>query len=645
MAQNLVQKILSAHLVSGKAIPGEEIGLKMDQTLVNDMTGPMVHLQFEAIGLPRIQCELSVAYVDRNTMQTSHEQADDQRFLQTSALRFGIHFSRAGNGTCQQVHLERFAVPGKTLLGADAHTCTSGALAMLAMGAAGVDVAIAMAGAPFALPMPRIVGIALYGRLGPWVSAKDIALEVVRRLTARGAVGKILEFHGDGLAGLTVPERATIANMAAEAGAVTAVFPSDQQTRRYLEAQGRGRYFVELGAEPGCTYDEDMAIDLDPLEPLIARPGSPDDVVPVREVAGTPVDQALLGSCVDSGYPALHGIAALFEGKHVHERVSAALSPGSRQVLEMLARSGDLAAFVGAGWRILESACGPCLGFGQAPTSGGVSIRSFNRNGRGRSGTPDDAVYLASSAVVAAAALTGQITDPRALGIDPPRTEVPERYHADDLLISPPGQAEDEIVRGPRIKALPASRQLGTRLEGPVLLLLGDEVSVEAILAAGPRLLALRTHVQALSEHLFFDKDASFAARTRAAGGGFLVAGRNFGHGANRELAAMALSYLGVGAVVARDFARVFRFNLVQAGILPLNLSDPEQAGVDQGDRLELPDLLGVIRSDDAFCVRNLTRGTEIRVRHGLSERHKEIVLAGGLLEWARRRARIPAII
>ncbi|MBM3270655.1 MAG: aconitate hydratase [Candidatus Sericytochromatia bacterium] len=643
MPDSLLQKIVRAHLISGKTLPGEEIGLQIDQAFCNDATGPLAFLQFEATDLPRVQTEVSVAYVDRATAQLRAEESDEQRYMETAARRFGAFFSRAGNGTGPQVHTERFAAPGKTILGADSLAPLCGAVGALAFGAAGLDVAAAFAGAPFYLPMPRVVGIRLSGALGPWVTAKDVGLEVLRRLTARGGVGRVLEFHGDALEHLGVGDRLAIAAMACQTGAVSVLFPSDAQTRRFLDAQARVRHFEAFAADPGCVYDESLDLDLAGLEPLVSRPGSPDDVVPVREAGAVRVAQVVVGSDANGAPADLKAVADLTGEHGIQAAVAVAALPASRQSLLALARSGDLERLHATGWRVLEPGAGPALGAGLAPPSGGVSVRTFCRNQRGRSGNPDDQVYLASPLVAAAAAMTGQLVDPRTLGMDPPRLDGPERLPVDDRLLLAPDPAV-EIARGPHIRPLPLRGGLETRLAGQVVGKVGDRVTADAILPATPDTQAVRTDLALLAEHVFGGLDPGFASRCRGAGGGILVAGAEFGAGPSRELAALALVVLGIRAVVARDFARVFRMHLINAGILPLLLADSLDGDkFAPGDALEIPDVRGAVRGDDLLVVRNMASGGEIRVRHGLTERQKDVLLAGGAMAWARRFARVPA--
>ncbi len=641
MPYNLVQKIISTHLISGDMTPGSEVGIRIDQTLTQDATGTMADLQFEAMGIPRVRTKLSVSYVDHNMLQIGFENADDHRFLQSFAARHGQYFSRPGNGICHQVHLERFSVPGDTLLGADSHTPTCGGAGMLAIGAGGLDVAVAMGGGPFYMLMPRIVGVRLTGKLGPWVAAKDIILEMLRRLTVKGGVGRVFEYYGPGVATLTVPERGTITNMGAELGATTSIFPSDEQTHRYLRAQGRENVWRPLAADPDATYDEDMEIALAALEPMLALPSSPDNVVPISQVAGTKVTQVCVGSCTNSSYPDLMTVAAVLKGKTVHPDVSLTLTPGSKQVYTMIAQSGALADFIAAGARVLESACGPCIGMGQAPASDAVSLRTFNRNFAGRSGTPNDKVYLCSPEVAAVAALTGQITDPRRLGPHV-KLDIPEHYViADNMIIPPPpAGSQVEIIRGPNIKPLPTAQPMPETLRGRVLLKVGDNISTDHILPAGAKVLPLRSNLPAISEYTFERVDPTFARRAREMGGGFVVGGGNYGQGSSREHAAMAPMYLGVKAVMAKSFARIHAANLVNFGILPLtfaNEADFEQ--IEQGDEWELPNVRSAIQTSSVLSVRNLSKGTAFQVRHALTPRQVAIVLDGGLLNHIRRGA------
>jgi aconitate hydratase len=637
LGKNLTQKIIEAHLASGRMVPGEEIAISIDQTLTQDATGTMAYLQFEALGIPRTRTKLSVSYVDHNMLQTGFENADDHRFLQSAAAKYGVYFSRPGNGICHQVHLERFAVPGATLLGSDSHTPMAGAVGSLAIGAGGLDVAVAMGGHPYYLAMPKVLLVRLVRRLQPWVAAKDIILELLRRLTVKGGLGRVLEYGGEGLATLSVPERATIANMGTELGATSSLFPSDEQTRDFLWRQGREPDWHPLAADPDATYDETMEIDLSALEPLIARPSRPDNVCRVSEVEGTPVAQVGVGSCNNSSYADLMTLAALLRGKRVHPGVSLVVNPGSRQTFTMIARNGALADLIQAGARILESACGPCIGMGQAPPTGGVSVRTYNRNFEGRSGTPHDLVYLASVQVAAAAALTGTITDPRRLG-EPPLIELPQRFAVDDSMIIPPSSDPErvEVVRGPNIKPLPLPQPLPDRLRGRVLLVVGDDITTDHIMPAGANVLPLRSNIPAISEHVFSRLDPAFAQRAKEWGGGFVVGGENYGQGSSREHAALAPMFLGVRAVLARSFARIHRANLVNFGILPLTIADADYRTLAQGDELEVPGVREALKRGGPLAVYNRTRGTQLQGQHDLTPREVEILLAGGLLNQLR---------
>lgn len=637
--RSITQKIIEEHLVEGRLAPGEEIGIRVDQTLTQDATGTMAYLQFEAMGIPRVRTRLSVSYVDHNMLQTGFENADDHRFLQTVAAKYGIYFSRPGNGICHQVHLERFSAPGQVLLGSDSHTPTCGGVGMLAIGVGGLDVAMAMAGEPFYFTVPKIVRVYLDGQLQPWVTAKDIILELLRRLSVKGGIGKIFEYAGPGVKCLSVPERATITNMGAELGATTSLFPSDEITRRYLKAQGREEMWIPLEADPDAQYDEEIYIDLRELEPLIAQPHSPDNVCKVKEVEGVKVDQVCVGSCTNSSYHDLMVVAQILKGKVIAPNLSMTVTPGSRQVLEMVTRSSGLADMIAAGCRILESACGPCIGMGQAPPSGGVSVRSFNRNFKGRSGTADALVYLASPETCAATALKGVITDPRSLG-DPPQIEEPEAFWINDEMILPPSSEPEkvEILRGPNIKPLPRRGQLEARLEGTVLLKCGDNISTDHILPAGAKILPLRSNIPAISEYVFAGVDPTFVQRCKERGGGFIVGGENYGQGSSREHAALAPMYLGVKAVLAKSFARIHRNNLINFGILPLVFADPSDYDrIDQDDLLEIPEVRDLLPHSETLSVRNLTKGFTFQVRHHFTPRQVQIALAGGLLNTVQR--------
>lgn len=638
MSANLARKLIESHLVSGELTTGSPIAIRIDQTLTQDATGTMADLQFEALGIDRVRTELSVSYVDHNMLQAGFENADDHRYLQSIAARYGMYFSKPGNGICHQVHLERFGVPGKTLLGSDSHTPTCGGLGMIAMGAGGLDIAIAMAGQPFHLTMPTIMGIELVGSLAPWVTAKDIILEVLRRLTVKGGVGKILEYHGAGVETLSVPERATITNMGAELGATTSLFPSDERTLQYLKLQKREEEWRPLSADASATYDEHLVIDLTSLEPLIAKPHSPDHVVRVREVAGLKLDQVCVGSCTNSSLHDLWVTAAILKGHHIHSSLSMTISPGSRQVFVATAEHGALADMISAGARVLESACGPCIGMGQAPPSGGISLRSFNRNFKGRSGTQDAGVYLASPEVCTVSALTGEITDPRDWG-SPPVINIPVELTIDDELIEKPfiDAGAVEIVRGPNIKPLPRQQPLKNALSGSVLLKVEDNITTDQIMPAGTQVLPLRSNIPAISEYVFYHVDREFASRARELGGGVIVAGTNYGQGSSREHAALAPAYLGIKAVVAKSFARIHRANLINFGILPLVFSDP--ADYDQlelDDMLEFPEVSKHITEGVNLVAHVPSKDLTIKLRHDFDPFQRSVLLAGGLLNYTR---------
>jgi aconitate hydratase len=637
MGKNLVQKIFEAHLVSGRLAPHEDITLSIDQTLTQDATGTMAYLQFESLGIRKARTKFSISYVDHNMLQTGFENADDHRFLQTFCAKHGIFFSKPGNGICHQIHLERFAKPGETLLGADSHTPNAGAMGMIAIGVGGLDVALAMAGEPYHLKVPRVVSVSLKGKLPPWVASKDIMLELLRRLTVRGGVGKIFEFGGPGVMTLSIPERATIANLGAELGATTTIFPSDGKTLKFLEAQGREEDWVPLEPDKDAAYDQVIQIDLRKLEPLIAQPSSPDKVCPVREVAGKGVRQVCIGSCNNSSYFDLMSVAKVLKGKKIHPDVSLTITPGSKQVFEMIGRDGALVDLISAGARILESACGPCIGMGQAPPSQAISIRTMNRNFPGRSGTPEDEVYLASPYVAIACALRGSITDPRTLGPRPPRIPRPPRFLIDDSLILPPSSKPEKVVveRGPNIKPLPTRGPLEDRLEGTVILKVGDNISTDHILPAGARVLPLRSNIPAISKHLFERLDPDFFKKVKELGGGFVVGGENYGQGSSREHAALAPMYLGIKAILTKSYARIHRSNLINFGILPLTFKDPEEfLKIQQGDHLRINDLRKGLQEEEFLKIENLTQQREFEVSHGLNSRERATLLAGGLLNY-----------
>ncbi len=636
MGRNLVEKIIASHLASGSMEPGQEIAISIDQTLTQDATGTLAYLELEAMGVKEVATELSVSYVDHNTLQTGNENADDHRYLRTVAARYGVFFSPPGNGICHQVHLERFGAPGKTLLGSDSHTPTAGGLGMLAIGAGGLDVALAMAGRPFFLFMPEVILIDLSNRLSPWVSAKDVILEVLRRLTVKGGVGKVLEYGGLGVKSLSVTERSTIANMGAELGATSSIFPSDEHTRRFLQAQLRVGDWVPLLPDPDARYNERLSIDLGRLEPMVALPHSPDLVQPITRCAGVRVHQVIIGSCTNSSYQDLVRAAAVLKGKRVHPEVDLVITPGSRQVLQLLAQHGALAHLIAAGARVQEPACGPCIGMGQAPPSGGVSVRTFNRNFKGRSGTPDAEVYLCSPETAIASALAGEITDPRSLG-DEIVVPWPKRFFVGaDLIVPPPPYPEEaEVIRGPSIKPIPEFPPMPQQMSGEVLIKVGDDITTDAILPAGAKILPLRSNIPAIAEFTFAGLDPSFAARAREKGGGIIVGGANYGQGSSREHAALVPRYLGVFAVVAVSFARIHVANLINFGVAPLLFASPEDYGrIDQGDQvvIQLSDWAGEV------VLKDETKGVAITLTHRLRPREIAILKAGGALNLVKER-------
>jgi aconitate hydratase len=639
MPKTVAEQIIAAHLVSGEMQPGEEIAIRIDQTLTQDATGTMAYLQFEALGIPRVRTELSVSYVDHNTLQTGFENADDHRYLQSVAARYGVYFSRPGNGICHQVHLERFGVPGKTLLGSDSHTPTGGGIGMLAIGAGGLDVAAAMAGEPFFLNMPAIIGVRLTGALTGWAAAKDVILELLRRLSVKGGVGRVFEYFGPGVATLSVPERATITNMGAELGATSSLFPSDERTREFLRAQQREDAWRPLAAEEGAAYAEVIEIDLSALEPLVACPHMPDKVVPVRELAGRPVDQVCIGSCTNSSLRDLMTVAAILRGQTIHERTGLVISPGSRQVEEMIARNGALADLLAAGARVLEPACGPCIGMGQAPPSGGISVRSFNRNFRGRSGTADAGVYLTSPEVAALVAIHGEFIDP-ATAPPRPAVEPPARFAVNDrMIIAPPDDgSEVEVLRGPNIRPLPLRDPLPESLDATVLLKVGDNITTDDIMPAGAKVLPLRSNIPAISEFVFSGIDADFPARARAQAPGVVVGGENYGQGSSREHAALAPMYLGVQAVLAESFARIHKANLVNFGILPLTIAPEDYERLQPGDALHIERLRGAVEAGEPIVASIKGADRTITLTYDLSDRERQIALAGGRLNYIRRR-------
>ncbi|NLJ59065.1 MAG: aconitate hydratase [Tissierellia bacterium] len=635
MELTLSEKIIKNHLVSGEMIPGKEIGIKIDQTLTQDSTGTMAYLQFEAMGIDKVKTKRSVAYIDHNMLQSGPENADDHLYIQTLAKKHGIYFSKPGNGICHQVHLERFSVPGDTLLGSDSHTPTCGGMGMLAMGAGGLDVAVAMAGGEYNILMPKIVNVELKGKLNKFCSAKDVILEVLKHFTVKGGVNKIFEYTGEGVKSLSVPERGTITNMGAELGATTSIFPSDERTLDFLKAQGREKDFIELKADEGAVYSEKITIDLDLLEPNIALPHSPDAVVPVDEVRGKKITQVAIGSCTNSSYNDLMKVANILDGHTVHEDVSLVISPGSKQVLTMIAENGALAKMIAAGARILESGCGPCIGMGQAPSTEGVSLRTFNRNFKGRCGTPSADVYLVSPEVAAFSAIKGYIAgkedfDQR-VNLD---IEMPEKFLVkDNMIVSPAEDGKDiEIIRGPNIKPFPKSKAMEDTMGGRVLIKVGDDVTTDTIMPSNAKLLPYRSNIPYLSEFCFSPVDENFPKRAKENKGGIILAGKNYGQGSSREHAALAPLYLGIKAVLAKSFARIHKSNLINNGIIPLtfkNAADYDK--IDMMDELLMEDLLNQIEGS-SIVVKNVSKDYDFEMDITLSQRQVEMLKAGGLL-------------
>lgn len=641
MGLTLTEKILKAHLVDGEMIKGQEIGIRIDQTLTQDATGTMAYLEFEAIGVPRVKTERSVAYIDHNTLQNGFENADDHRFIGSVAKKHGIYFSRPGNGICHQVHLERFGIPGKTLIGSDSHTPTGGGIGMIAIGAGGLDVAVAMGGGAYYITCPKVVKVELTGKLNAWTSAKDVILEVLRRLTVKGGVGKVIEYCGEGVKTLSVPERATITNMGAELGATTSIFPSDEITKQFLEAQQRGEVWQPLSADDDAVYDEVVTINLSELKPLSACPHSPDNIKSVAELKGMKIDQVCIGSCTNSSLLDMMKVAHILKGNKVHPNVSLAIAPGSKQVLKMMADMGLLSDIIDAGARILESACGPCIGMGQSPNSKGISLRTFNRNFLGRSGTKDGQIYLVSPEVAAYSAINGVFSDPTELG-EMPNFVLPEKFTVNDNMIELPEPEETmdniEILRGPNIKPYPETTPLLETIEAPVSLKVEDNITTDHIMPAGAKILPLRSNIPAISQHCFTVCDETFPTRAKELGQSIIVGGSNYGQGSSREHAALAPLYLGIKAVLVKSFARIHRANLINAGILPLTfVSEADYDSISQGDILALKDVRKLVEDGvTQFNVINKTTGKEIPVLCELSGRTKDIMLAGGLLDYTR---------
>jgi len=638
MGLTIAQKIIKNHLIKGDMTPGSEIALRIDQTLTQDATGTMAYLEFETMGLDRVRTERSVAYIDHNTLQCGFENADDHRYIQSVAKKYGIYFSRPGNGICHQVHLERFGIPGKTLIGSDSHTPTGGGIGMLAMGAGGLDVAVAMGGGAYYITMPKMMKVELTGKLRDFVTAKDVSLEILRQLSVKGGVGYIIEWGGEGIKNLSVPERATITNMGTELGATTSIFPSDEVTKAFLEAEGRGEDFVPLASDPDAVYDRILTIDLSALEPLIACPHSPDQVVSVSSLKGIKVDQVCIGSCTNSSLLDLLKVAALLKGRTVCADVSLSISPGSKQVLSMLADCGALSDILASGARVLECACGPCIGMGFSPNSGGVSLRTFNRNFEGRSGTADGKVYLVSPETAVAAALTGYITDPTLLG-EAPKVELPKQFKIDDSAILPPAPLgeETEILRGPNIKKFPDAKPQADTLSAELVLKVGDNITTDHIMPAGAKILPYRSNIPYLSKFCFAVCDETFSERAMAAGESIIVGGSNYGQGSSREHAALVPMYLGVRAVIAKSFARIHIANLINAGIMPLTFADPaDYDKVEQGDRLCIQNVYDGMKSG-ALTLVNQTKGIEIPLVCSFTDRQRAILKAGSLLAHTKK--------
>ncbi len=641
MGLTLAQKLIKSHLVEGEMVVGSEIGLKIDQTLTQDATGTMAYLEFEAMGVDRVKTEKSVAYIDHNTLQTGFENADDHRYIQTVTKKHGIYFSRPGNGICHQVHLERFGIPGKTLIGSDSHTPTGGGIGMLAMGAGGLDVAVAMGGGTYYIPMPKMTRINLHGYLKPWVSAKDVILEVLRIMSVKGGVGKIIEYGGDGVKTLSVPERATITNMGAELGATTSIFPSDEITLAFLKAQGREKDWTEILPDEDAVYDEVIDIDLCSLTPMAACPHMPDKVKTTEEIGKIKVDQVAIGSCTNSSYVDMMKVAAILKGKTVCPTVSLCIAPGSKQVLNMLALNGALSDMINAGARILESACGPCIGMGQSPNSNGISLRTFNRNFEGRSGTKDAGIYLVSPEVAAASALTGYLTDPRDLG-EAPKIEMPDKFIVNDNMVEPPASVEEaanvEVLRGPNIKPFPKTEPLPENIEAKVMLKVGDNITTDHIMPAGAKILPYRSNIPHLSQYCFAVCDEEFPERIKKEGKGFIIGGANYGQGSSREHAALVPLYLGVKAVITKSFARIHVANLVNTGILPFTFkNESDYDKIDQMDELALDGIREAIKNNTPVILKNISKGEEYELDSShLSQRQRDMLLCGGLLDYTR---------
>lgn len=640
MGLTIAQKIIKEHLISGDMTVGSEVALRIDQTLTQDATGTMAYLEFETMDIPRVRTELSVAYIDHNTLQSGFENADDHRFIQSMAKKYGLYFSRPGNGICHQVHLERFGIPGKTLIGSDSHTPTGGGIGMLAMGAGGLDVAVAMGGGAYYITMPKMYKVNLTGALRPFVTAKDVSLEILRILSVKGGVGAVIEWGGPGIKTLSVPERATITNMGTELGATTSIFPSDEVTREFLKAEDRGDAFRAMESDLDAEYDKVIDIDLSSLKPMIACPHSPDNIVSVESLKGRKVDQVCIGSCTNSSLYDMLKVAAMLRGKTIKPEVSLSISPGSKQVLSMLADCGALSDILASGARVLECACGPCIGMGFSPNSGGVSLRTFNRNFEGRSGTADGKVYLVSPETAVAAALSGEITCPTVMApID--KIEMPKKFKIDDSAIIPPAEEKDaegvEILRGPNIKAFPASKPQEDDLKAPLMLKVGDNITTDHIMPAGSKILPYRSNIPHLSQFCFAVCDETFPERAKSAGTSIIVAGNNYGQGSSREHAALVPLYLGVRAVIAKSFARIHTANLINAGIMPLTFKNAEDYELlSQGDMLNLKDIYEGMESGE-IVLKDEESNKEIVLECNFTERQKEILKAGSLLKYVAK--------
>lgn len=635
---NITQKIIKSHLVSGNMTAGEEIAIKIDQTLTQDSTGTMAYLEFEAIGIPRVKTKRSVAYIDHNTLQSGFENADDHKYIQTVTKKHGIYFSRPGNGICHQVHLERFGIPGQTLLGSDSHTPTGGGIGMLAIGAGGLDVAVAMGGGAYYITMPKVVRVNLTGKLKPWVAAKDIILEVLRILTVKGGVGKVIEYSGEGVKTLSVPERATITNMGAELGATTSVFPSDDITKAFLKAQDREDDFSYILPDDDAQYDEELTIDLSKLVPLAAKPHMPDLVDSVKNIGKIKVDQVAIGSCTNSSYMDMMKVARILKGKTVAEDVSLVISPGSRQVLNMLSQNGALADMIAAGARILETACGPCIGMGQSPKTDAVSLRTFNRNFEGRSGTKSAKVYLVSPETAALSAINGYLSDPTELDISN-EIQMPEKFLINDnMVVEPAPENNDvEVVRGPNIKEFPINKKLENTVSGKALIKVEDNITTDHIMPSNAKLLPFRSNIPYLSNFCLAPCDDKFSERAKENGGGFIIAGSNYGQGSSREHAALAPLYLGIKGVIAKSFARIHMANLINSGILPLTFdNEADYDSIGAMDELVIENAIESVKNDSSLIVKNITKGTEFKVNFTLSDRQRDMMLLGGLLNYTK---------